>query len=595
MIKKIKNIVLAHKILSSIALLAIVYGGYSYFIKGSGTNTETKYVVALAQKGTLITSVQGSGQVSAFNQIDVKPKVSGTVTSLNITQGQYVKAGSVLAQLDTLNAEKSIRDAKASLESAKLSLAKLIQPADEYSIVQAQNTLDRALQSKQNTVDTLSKDFEGAFNTISNTFLDLPSIISGLQDMLFTSNSGLGGGGQWNVEYYAAIAAQFDTVAYDYKTDTIAKYQTARTAYNKAFQDYKEISRSSDTKKIEAVLEETYNTTRSISEATKSANDLIQFYKDKLTEHNVSYKPYADTNLSTLSSYIGQTNSGLSSLLGAINTIASDKNSLINADRTITEATNSLEKLKNGPDPLDVQSSKLSVTQRENSLLDAQQTLDDYTVRAPFDAIVAKVNIKKYDAASSGTAIATLITKQMLAQIPLNEIDVSKIKIGQKSTVTFDAIPELQVAGAVATIDAIGTVSQGVVSYSVTIAFDTQDDRIKPGMSISASIITSVKQDILMVPNSAIKVQGSNHYVQIFDTKLVTPVGTQASQGIASTIAPRQQTVEIGLANDTNTEIISGINEGDQIVTRIIAPTTTTTTTAPSASSLLGGGRGLGR
>ena len=94
-------------------------------------------------------------------------------------------------------------------------------------------------------------------------------------------------------------------------------------------------------------------------------------------------------------------------------------------------------------------------------------------------------------------------------------------------------------------IDTIGTVSQGVVTYNVKIGFDTQDERVKPGMSVSTDIITDVRQDVLMVPNSAIK---SSSYVEAL------------ANG-----QPVREPVEIGLSNNTMTEIISGLNEGDKI------------------------------
>ena len=102
----------------------------------------------------------------------------------------------------------------------------------------------------------------------------------------------------------------------------------------------------------------------------------------------------------------------------------------------------------------------------------------------------------------------------------MNEVDVAKIKVGQKTTLTFDAIDGLSIAGEVIDIDAVGTVTQGVVNYNVKIGFDTQDERIKPGMSVSATIIIEVKQDVLLIPNSAIKSAGEAYYVEMPTEKI---------------------------------------------------------------------------
>jgi HlyD family secretion protein len=244
----------------------------------------------------------------------------------------------------------------------------------------------------------------------------------------------------------------------------------------------------------------------------------------------------------------------------------------------------SLVKLQNGADPLDVQAQELSVKQKE----DAYQ---DYFIRAPFDGVLASLSVQENNEISSGSSIGTFITRQKIADISLNEVDVSKIKEGDKATLTFDAISGLTIAGQVAQINLVGTVSQGVVSYDVKIGFDTQDNRVKSGMSVSAAIITNARQDILVVPNSAVKTQNGTSYVQILDQ--VIPQATGA-QGVTSPSTPRSQTIQIGITDDTNTEIVSGLKEGDMVITKTISATSTaaTKTTTPNILQSVGGGGG---
>ena len=120
-----------------------------------------------------------------------------------------------------------------------------------------------------------------------------------------------------------------------------------------------------------------------------------------------------------------------------------------------------------------------------------------------------------HDAASPSTTAVTLITNQDITEIPFNEVDITKIKVGQKATLTFDAIDGLSIVGQVADIDTVGTVTQGVVNYNVKIIFDASGSQVKPGMSVTASGITNVKQDVLTVPNSAVKTSGGISYVQV--------------------------------------------------------------------------------
>jgi HlyD family secretion protein len=211
---------------------------------------------------------------------------------------------------------------------------------------------------------------------------------------------------------------------------------------------------------------------------------------------------------------------------------------------------------------LDIETQNLAVKQRQYALSDAKENLAQHYIRAPFDGVVTEVNVKKGDSVSASTILINLITKQKIAEISLNEVDVAKVKVGQKTTLTFDAIEDLTITGEIAEVYTLGTVSQGVVTYDVKITFDTQDEKVKPGMSVSVEIITDVKQDVLLVSNSAIKSQNDIQYVEVMGTDN----------------AVYSQEIETGISNDTYTEIISGLKEGDIVVASTISSATQTQT-----------------
>ncbi|MDO8520988.1 MAG: HlyD family efflux transporter periplasmic adaptor subunit, partial [bacterium] len=276
-------------------------------------------------------------------------------------------------------------------------------------------------------------------------------------------------------------------------------------------------------------------------------------------------------------------------------TLKSSREALIDAGTTIKERELSLAKTKEGPDDLDVRAKKITIQQRADALTTAKEALAEHYVRAPFAGMIAKLNAQKGDTASAGTAIVTLVTKQKIAEISLNEIDVAKVKAGQKVTLTFDAVPGLSISGVVAEVDAVGTVTQGVVNYGLKIGFDTNDDRVKSGMSVSAAIITDIKQDVIAVPASAVKSLGNTYSVQVIDVPGLPVVFGQTvpQQGVLLPSTPREVAVEIGLSNDILTEIISGLQEGETVVTRTVTPSTGATTQAPSLFGGGGGGRAL--
>lgn len=596
MFKKIVIFTVGHKIVSAIIVIAVLLGGYEGYQKIFVSTTSTRYVLALAQKGTVVSYITGSGQVSVSTQLDLKAKASADVVYVGVQDGDHVKAGTLIAELDSTNAEKVVRDAEANLDAAHLSLQKLQKPADDLSVLQAENAIAQAKESKQNAEAALKKAYDDGFNTVANAFLDLSPTMSGLQDMLYGAT--LSTGGQSNVAYYADVVKNYDGKSLDYKNDVISAYDKARQEYDKNFQNYKSLTRFSDNEAIANLINETYETARNTGEAIKGSNNLIQFYEDKLVGHSIKPNPLADTHLASLITYTGKMNGHILNLRSIKNTIDADTQAVTNADRSIAEKIAILTKLKAGADVLDIESQQLAITQRENALLDAKDTRADYFIYAPFDSIVAKVNVKKGDSASNATSIATIITQQQVAEISMNEIDVAKVKTGEKVTLTFDAIPDLSITGKVVEIDTIGTLSQGVVSYTVKIGFDTQDNRIKPGMSVSASIITDTKTDVLTLPNSAVKSQNNGHYVEVPDSTEIPLAETISTSGIALSLPTMRKQIEVGISNDNITEITSGLHESDIVISRTITSSPATVQAHQTSSIRLpgfsGGGGGSG-
>lgn len=217
----------------------------------------------------------------------------------------------------------------------------------------------------------------------------------------------------------------------------------------------------------------------------------------------------------------------------------------------------------------------------QNSLADASKR----KVISPIDGTVNAVNIKNGDdlsrLSSNSNSSAPIIIGDLgtlKAQIEVNEVDIANVSLGQNVSLTFNAIDGLTSTGKIEKMDSLGTLTSGVVTYNVTIGFNSLDPRIKPEMSVSAAIITDVKQDVILVPNSAVKTQKGNSYVQVLSGQ-----------------APENKTVKTGLSNDTQTEIISGINVGDNVVTQTVnSNSSASTTTSTSRNNVripgMGGG-----
>lgn len=618
-----------------IGLIALIWGGYHWF---GQTAEPTKYVLAKVEKGTVITAVSGSGQVSASNQVDIKAKSGGDITALYVKAGQKVTTSTLVAQLNAKEALKSVRDAVANYASAKISLEKTKQASSALTLTQAENAvvsakasieklklsqqteLEKANQTKTTSEESLTNAYQDVYNEVADAFLDLPGFLSDTSAVLSSTKIAsteptLGFSGQSNdsvlVNTVAAEHSSDRSLVDDLIKRTQSQYQGAKISYDASLLKYKNTNRSTDQAVLENLLTQTLETTKQAGDVIKNEINILEVWSEYRTVHKFEIFGAVTNYKTELAADSNSINSHVTALLSIQKTLQSNRDAIINANRdlvsmaqnqpldlaaavaTLKEKELSLENLKKGADPLDLRSAQLSLQQRANSLNDARETLADYTIRAPFAGTIASVDVKPRATVSSGGAIATVITDQRIAEITLNEVDVAKIAVGQKATLTFDAVEDLQISGIVGEVNAIGTVSQGVVSYGVKILFDTQDERIKPGMSVSTSIITNVKADVVAVPTSAIKTQGTTSYVEVLSD--VTADETALSSGVASAVGPERVAVEIGLAGDTTTEIISGLAEGDAIIVRTIVPVTTAkTTTAPSLLGNTGGAaRGL--
>ncbi len=178
----------------------------------------------------------------------------------------------------------------------------------------------------------------------------------------------------------------------------------------------------------------------------------------------------------------------------------------------------------------------------------------------------------------SATKIASIKTKAPpTITINLTEIDIPKISVGNKATVTFDALVDKTFTGKVISIDTTGTVSSGVTTYPTVIRLDTDPGTILGNMAASVNIIVQTKQNVLLVPNASIQTQNGMSTVRVMKNNVVS-----------------EKPIEVGLASDSQTEILSGISEGDAVVTSVIQTTTGTSNQGQSIFSSFGGARNAG-
>lgn len=508
-VTKIKSLVLGHKIISIIVIVVLMIGSYFLFFRNN--KTEAEYITSKVSKGDIVVEVSGTGQIEASNTIDIKPKASGEITYVGVKVGDSVKKGTLIANIDS-------RDAKISLENAKISLAKLTKKPDTLTLLQKENSL--------------SESYDNGWNTVSSYITDMNDIISGLEDIYGSS----GYLGYKNISGLSSAGKLKVGLAED-------GYYDASKSLGEINKLYKTLSRSSSRSDIDSLMNKSYESSKIIANAIKDTETAFNYVVTDL-----GYENNSDTS---------STREEISSWMTSLNNYV---NNLLSSLNSIKENNQSLSDIISGSDELDIRSAQLSLESKQNAY-------NDYFVRAPFDGIIASLTAKVGE--SSSSSIGTLITKDKIATIPLNEVDIAKIKLNQKASLSFDAISDLIVEGEVVEVDSVGTVSSGVVTYNIKVSLKTEDDRIKPGMSVSATIKTNEKNDVIVIPSSAIKTKNGKSYVSILEDGNTSPSSIEIS---------------VGISNDTLTEVLSGLQEGESMITKTITSSNSSSKTSTSST-----------
>ncbi|MBI5301620.1 MAG: efflux RND transporter periplasmic adaptor subunit [Chloroflexi bacterium] len=243
-------------------------------------------------------------------------------------------------------------------------------------------------------------------------------------------------------------------------------------------------------------------------------------------------------------------------------------NSLKQAQATYDKAQVALEQAQKNLET-NLQVAQATLDNAQIAVDTAKTNLENVSLVAPIDGVVSAVNFKKGDfAAGESTAIVVVNTDRLQIKVSIAEVDLPKIKIGNPAQVTLDALTGKTYQAKVTAISPVGTVTSGVVNYSITLEMTDPDSTVKPGMTANLNIIVEQRDNVLLVPTRAISTKSNQKVVTV----------QQKDQ-------TAQKVVTIGLSNDSYVEIMNGVQEGDVVV---INQTTTKTTTSTGSTGIPG-------
>ncbi len=459
MSKKQKGWITAGVVL--VVAIALVLLIVSLRSQGSAANATTAYQTTTVQRGTLTSTVEGTGTVASLLSAAIKWTNSGQVDQVNVAIGDQVKSGAVLATLLPDATQSSLETA---LITAQENLAELTSP--------------EAIANAKLAVTTAESDVINAQTALNNqTYWQNQALIE---------------------NYYASyVIAQ----------DNLAK---AQTAYDNAkVGEY--INNANEAN--------AYQRLYTAQQAYDTAKYYWSLYSQKPTQRQLDQ---AQANLDL-------------------------------ANATLTNAQNYLAALTGGTVPSDATGSDLlKFNQAKLAVLTAQQNLDNLKITAPFDGTITQEDVVPEAVVSAGTqAFEIDDLSKLVIDVQVVEIDINNVKVGQTSTITFDAIPNKTYTGKVLKTDLAGTESQNSVNFTVTVQLTDADALVKPGMAANVTIVTNKVDNALLVPSTSIftDTNGGNYVLLV--------------QNGATIRVP----VTIGAVSDSTTQITStGLKEGDIIV-----------------------------
>ncbi len=490
--------------------------------------------------GNLILSVSSDGNLDMPHEVKLKFGTPGTVKTIRVEKGDLVKAGTLLATLDDTTQRLTVAAAQYSLE---LALNSVVQTCCGNRFPSFYSLATGLLRFEQGR-DEIT---QARIYLLNNQYYDAASNIS--------------------LAKYDLDAAR--SVYIDPKLDTV---QTQYNALDQPYPAFPELLRVAD------ILGQEIDSLTAVQQliekgdyagALAGIDDLTLTLEDAHTYvKNNSHLPGAFTypDTSTALAVQRQVLDALSEIQDALYQDNFDRvkmseklrmaqhdllmsSMILNESETIYRA---------GLNPQALRTYNINIETAMINLDKAKQELLKTEILAPFDGTVVDIPVKENDQLStfdysSKTAVHLVDTKTIKMTGIIDEIDITRVQVGQKAVLTVDALPGQKLSGKVTFVSPFGTLLAGVVNFPVEIYLDPVENvSLRGGLTATADIITGEKDDVLMVPNRAVKGLAGDFWVDVV---------TNAATGLTE-----KRSVTIGAQNKKITEIVSGLKEGEKVL-----------------------------
>ncbi len=545
-----KRIIIISLILAAIA--AVVW----YSVRGS---KKSEYNFIILKKTDLTQEVSVSGKVKPATSVDLAFEKGGKVARVSAHVGDKVVPGQVVVALENSELSAQLLQAIASWDSEKAKLAELEKGTRPEEISSARTKVanaERSLldaKSKLESVELLAQAdlrnvYESAKTAAQQAVLVGKSSLLTLTDIQFAH---FGGSDQDANEVAEAKAEAVLLLLGETNAGRLAS-DSLSLLNGGAYGAVQAVVASQNYTDIDSVIAKTVLAVQAVKLALNTVPVSTTLSTTEKTDLSTA-KDNVAAEVTTISTKQQAVLVQKADNTKAISTASSD---VISAENTLANAKDDLALKLAGTIPEQVSAQRAKVKSAEANVQNIQAQLDKTLLKSPIQGVVTLQDAKVGEIVAADTKITSLISEALFeieANIP--EADIAKIKINDKAKVTLDAYGnEVIFEAEVISIDPAEKVIEGVATYKTTLRFIGGENNIRSGMTANLDIKTAARQNILAVPQRSVVTVGGKKTVKV----------------LSDNGAVKEILVETGLrGSDGNIEIISGLKEGDKVITFI--------------------------
>lgn len=504
------------------AVLAAVFGLWLLKSRSARTSSEGAQGqrTAVVTKGTITSELSSSGVISPKDTYSLTSLVEGEVISADFEEGDQVTEGQILYQIDVSSMESELKSASTSLERAKKKYEKAQEDYNEAVSDYSGNTYKATRTGYIRELNIQAGDQVGQNTDIASIYND--QIMKIRVPFLAQEAAAIGAGNQ-------AVLTLTDT------EEQINGVVTAVSNMDEVLDGGRIVRYVTIEAANPGGLTSSHSAVAEINGMVCTAEGSFEAATDLVMKADLPSSVEVEAMLVHEGDYVTEGT--------PIFRIASkDAEDLLDTYQdAMAQAEESLESAQ----------SKVDST---------KESYDNYTITAPISGQVITKSVKEGDTISrnSGSSDTTLAViydlSQLTFEMSADELDVRSVQVGQKVSVTADALEGQTFTGTVTNVSLESVQSNGVTNYPVTVTLDETGDLL-PGMNVDGVILLDQTEDALMIPIDSL-MRGNRVYVKDDTVKEAAgsvPAGFRAVE------------VETGLTNDDYVEIVSGLAEGEEV------------------------------